>query len=163
VVVAQMIPSGMYVIEDVNSGKFLGIGPTPLVYPLPDVPVRLFQRGHPFVERWLVEGAEDGAVIISAAGNSPKGYKIVTKEDAVFVSTQKEPQLLAVEPAGMGEVVIKLPNEDRVFTSLLYSSPDKLPEIFLQPAEGLPNQRYRFLRIDRDLYRSNRFNVQESC
>ncbi|KAF9371176.1 hypothetical protein CPB97_002187 [Podila verticillata] len=159
VVVAQAIPNGLYLIQDVDSRKFLGIGPTPHVYPPIDAAVRLFPEGDRFVQPWRVEEAEDGAVIISAAGNSPKGYNIVSMEGDVFVSARKEPELWAVESAGQGEVVIKLPYENKVFTSYPY----EFPQIVLRPAEGLPNQRYRFVRIDRELYRSNRFNVQESC
>ncbi|KAF9368967.1 hypothetical protein CPB97_004037, partial [Podila verticillata] len=148
VVAAQIIPRGIYAIEDVNSGKFLGIGPTPDVYPPLDAP--------------RVEETKGGTVIISATVNSPPGYNIVSKEGAVFASARKEPQLLAVESAGQNEVVIKLPNKDEVFTSYPSSNP-KFPEIFLQPANGSRNQRYRFLRVDRDLYHGNRFYNQESC
>ncbi|KAF9367344.1 hypothetical protein CPC16_006609, partial [Podila verticillata] len=141
---------------------FLGIDSTPDVYPPIDTPVRLFNERTPFVQHWRVEEAKDGAVIISAARNSPPGYNIVTRGDYVFVSTEKEPELWAVESAGPGESQIKLPFNDKVFTSYPGSSPFD-SKIVLQPAHGLPNQRYRFVRLDRNLYRSTRFNVQESC
>ncbi|KAF8953201.1 hypothetical protein BGZ52_001014 [Haplosporangium bisporale] len=162
VVVAQTIQNGIYLIEDIDSGKFLGIGPTPHVYPPIDTPVRLFEYRDPFVQHWRVKEAKDGAVIISAARDSPPGYNIVTKGDYIIVSTEKEPELWAVESAGRDEVQIKLPFNDKVFTSYPGSNPFD-SKIVLQPAQGLPNQRYRFVRLDRNLYRSTRFNVQESC
>ncbi|KAF9207218.1 hypothetical protein BGZ59_011281 [Podila verticillata] len=125
VVVAQTIQNGIYLIEDIDSGKFLGIGPTPHVYPPIDTPVRLFEYRDPFVQHWRVKEAKD-------------------------------------ESAGQDEVQIKLPFNDRVFTSYPSSNPFD-SKIVLQPAQGLPNQRYRFVRLDRNLYRSTRFNVQESC
>ncbi|KAF9378465.1 hypothetical protein CPB97_009561 [Podila verticillata] len=114
VVVAQMIPSGIYAIEDVNSGKFLGISPTPDVYPPLDAP--------------RVEESKGGTVIISATVNSPPGYNM-SKEGAVFVSALMESELWAVQSAGQGEAQIKLPYENKVFTSY----PGRVPEIVLQP------------------------------
>ncbi|KAI9237431.1 MAG: hypothetical protein BYD32DRAFT_298905 [Podila humilis] len=159
VIVAQTIQNGIYLIEDTNSGKFLGIGPTPFVYQPIDAPVRLFDQSDRFVQYWRVEGATDGAVIISAARFSPPGYNIVTQGNYIFVSAKKEPQLLAVESAGEGEVVIKLPYQDKIFTSNPSINPGA-SDILLQPAQGLPNQRYRFVSVD--FYHSSPFNVQES-
>ncbi|KAF8986574.1 hypothetical protein BGZ52_008559 [Haplosporangium bisporale] len=162
VVVAQTIQKGIYLIQDTDSGKFLGIGPTPHIYPPIDTPVRLFNERDPFVQHWRVEEAKDGAVIISAAGSSPQGYNIVSKGDYVFVSAQKEPELWAVESSGQGEVQVKLPFNDKVFTSYPGSSPFD-SKILLEPAQGSRNQRYRFVRLDRELYHGNRFYNQESC
>ncbi|KAF9382064.1 hypothetical protein CPB97_007362 [Podila verticillata] len=157
VVVAKAIESGTYLIQDTDSGLFLGIGPVPTIFPPPDVPVRLFPEGHHFVEKWNVKETHDGALTIFAGRGSPQDYKIVPKGDYVFVSAQKAPEAWAVESAGEGNVQIKLPFQDRVFTTEL----NNFHPITLQRAQGLPTQRYKFIRIDRAHYR-NRFYNQES-
>jgi hypothetical protein len=158
VVVAKAIESGLYLIQDVNSGLFLGSEPVPLVYPPMDAPIRLFPGHHHFVKRWNVKETGDGALIIFAGRSSPDDYKIVSKDNHVVVSAQKAPEAWAVESAGEDTVQIKLPYQDKVFTTNF----DEYSQIALEPAQGLPNQRYKFIRLDRALYR-NRFNVQESC
>ncbi|KAF9013012.1 hypothetical protein CPC16_008440 [Podila verticillata] len=157
VVVAKVIESGTYLIQDTDSGLYLGLDPIPATYPPRDVPVRLFPKGHYFVEKWNVKKTHDGALTIFAGHGSPQNYKIVSKGDYVFVSAQKAPEAWAVESAGEDNVQIKLPYQDRVFTT----THDVYSPITLQPARGLPNQRYKFIRIDREHYR-NRFYNQGS-
>ncbi|KAG0038705.1 hypothetical protein BGZ82_011100 [Podila clonocystis] len=162
VVVAKAIENGIYLIQDTNSGKFLGIGPVPHVYPLIDVPVRLFPEGDYFVERWNVKQANDGALVIASGRGRPDDYKIVAKGDTVIVSGQKAADEWAVTSVGDNKVEIQVPYNDAVFTA----DEEADPQITLQRAQGLPSQQFRFIRIDRELYHPyhrSRFNVQESC
>ncbi|KAF9375339.1 hypothetical protein CPB97_011521 [Podila verticillata] len=160
VVVAQFIETGTYVIQDTSSGLYLGIGPVPRTFPSVDVPVRLFPEGHYFVEKWNVKKDDNGAFTISSKQGVPQGYAIVSDYAGnVIVSVRKAPEAWAVQPAGEGNVQIKLPFQDEVFTT----NEDKDIPITLQPAQGLDSQKYRFVRVDRQLYHSNRFYNQESC
>ncbi|KAG0034136.1 hypothetical protein BGZ82_005864, partial [Podila clonocystis] len=162
VVVAKAIENGIYLIQDTNSGKFLGIGPVPRVYPLMDVPVRLYPEGDYFVEKWNVQQTNDGAFVIAAGRGSRDDYKIVAEDDAVYVSARKTPKEWAVTSVGDNKVEIKVPYNDAVFTA----DEKAFPQITLQHAQGLPSQQYRFVKVHRELYhpyQRSRFNVQESC
>ncbi|KAG0332345.1 hypothetical protein BG000_010103 [Podila horticola] len=157
VAIAKAIESGIYVIQDGN-GRELGIGPIPHIFPPPDVPVRVFERGSHWVEKWQVEEAKDGALTITAVQRNQLPYKIVTKGDYVFASTEKAADTWSVTSVGGGQVDIKVPNKDEVFTTGKY----EFDPVTLQHAQGLPSQKWTFIRIDRELYHRNRFCGQEA-
>ncbi|KAG0277961.1 hypothetical protein BGZ95_005010 [Linnemannia exigua] len=145
VVVARTIKSGTYLIQDVK-GAFLGIGPVPDVNPLPDTPVRLFEQDSRFVQRWLVK-EQNGAFAISMGHGRPDDYKIVPKGDFVIVTTEKNTDVWSLESSDEKEVVIRSPYSDLVFTT----DNDHF-QLTLQPDQGLAEQRFRFIRIERDVY-----------
>ncbi|KAG0361929.1 hypothetical protein BG005_007116, partial [Podila minutissima] len=147
VALALSIEPGTYYIES-DDGLLLSVGPVPLIYPPPDVPVRLFERGSPFDSKWEVRSTEDGGLLISTRSSIPQfDYRIVNRNGEVYVSaTQKTPQIWSVTSVGGGQFDIKLPYEDEVFTS----DYESFPQVTLQAAEGLPNQKWNFIRVDRD-------------
>ncbi|KAF9273020.1 hypothetical protein BGZ74_004941, partial [Mortierella antarctica] len=71
VALALSIEPGTYYIES-DDGLLLSVGPVPLIYPPMDVPVRLFERGSPFVTKWEVKSAEDGGLLISTRSGIPQ-------------------------------------------------------------------------------------------
>ncbi|KAG0041589.1 hypothetical protein BGZ83_001603 [Gryganskiella cystojenkinii] len=171
VVAARVLSTGTYMIEDCD-GKLLGIGPVPPVYPPMDVPVRLFDRGSPFAERWLVREMDDGVFVISAGHGRPEDYKIVARNDAVFVSAVKTAETWSLDMSSKKDVIIRAPHSNNVFT---VEENDQYAPLKLRQDEGQNNQRFKFIRIDRDdvdtevldreyrprfhreLYRSDRF------
>ncbi|KAF9299617.1 hypothetical protein BGZ74_008840 [Mortierella antarctica] len=156
VAIVKAIDNGIYLIEDIYGGR-LGLGAIPDIYPRPDVPVRVFERDSHFVEHWKVKNADDGALTISVAnGGAHDGYKIIAEGDYVFASTEKHADTWSVTSVGGDQVQIKVPYKDEVFTTGHYEF------VTLQPAQGLPSQKWNFIRIDRELYHRNRFCVQES-
>ncbi|KAG0059899.1 hypothetical protein BGZ92_006839, partial [Podila epicladia] len=144
---ALIIEPGTYYIES-DDGRVLSIGPIPFVYPPPDVPVRLLERDSRLISKWEVKPAANGAVEITTRGDYGEfEYKIIRGEhNWVFASTQKAPQPWSVTSVGGRQFGIQLPNEDEVFTSHEYS----FPQVTLEPSEGLPDQKWTFIRIDRD-------------
>ncbi|KAG0080176.1 hypothetical protein BGZ93_003003, partial [Podila epicladia] len=157
VAIVKAIENGIYVIED-SFGHGLGLGPIPHIYPPPDVPVRIFDRGSHFVEHWKVQNVANGDVIISGVRRGHEDYKIVSKGDYVYVSTQKHDDAWSVTSAGGNQVDIKVPYKDEVFTTGIVEH----DIVTLQHSQGLPTQKWNFIRIDRELYQRNRFCVQES-
>ncbi|KAF9321458.1 hypothetical protein BG006_002612, partial [Podila minutissima] len=95
-----------------------------------------------------VKSAADGGLLISTRTDIPQfHYSFVNRHGAIYVSTtQKAPQIWSVSSVGGGQFDIKLPYEDKVFTS----EEDSFPQVTLQAAEGLPNQKWNFIRVDRD-------------
>ncbi|KAF9535888.1 hypothetical protein EC957_001763, partial [Mortierella hygrophila] len=86
---------------------------------------------------------------------------ITSRDNNVIVSVQKNPETWNAQQVGDGPLVvaIKLPYEDKVFTT----NKDVYPQVTLQPFIGEVNQRFRFIPIERDLYHRNRFTVQDTC
>ncbi|KAF9328162.1 hypothetical protein BG006_008608 [Podila minutissima] len=155
VAIVKAIDNGIYLIED-NYGGRLGLGAIPDIFPRPDVPVRVFERDSHFVEHWKVKKADDGALTISVASGAHDGYKIIANGDYVFASTEKNADTWSVTSVGGHQVEIKVPYKDEVFTTGHYEF------VTLQHAQGLPSQKWSFIRTDRELYHRNRFCVQES-
>ncbi|KAG0332342.1 hypothetical protein BG000_010100 [Podila horticola] len=156
--VTQAIETGRYLIQD-NRGNYLGIGPVPPVFPPRDVPVRLLSSS--LAEQWLVKQDTDGTVTISAGLGRPFDYKIVQRNDEIWLSAEKAPEPWSVTSVGDGKQEIKIPYGDLVFTA----DSDEFPQVHLRPAEGGANQKWTFLPINRDMNyhrgSSNRFCVQE--
>ncbi|KAG0041089.1 hypothetical protein BGZ89_007675, partial [Linnemannia elongata] len=92
--VAISIRPGTYLIQDTQSGLFLGIGPVPPVYPPLDAPVRLFPQDVPYYKEWIVKEGDDGGIIIAAGRGGPQDYKIVRNKynSDVIVSALKAPE-----------------------------------------------------------------------
>ncbi|KAF9540767.1 hypothetical protein EC957_003740 [Mortierella hygrophila] len=159
--VASTIRPGTYLIQDVRSNLFLGIGPLLPVYPPMDVPLRLVPEHIASYEKWNVREGDDGGIIIFAGKGGPDDYKITSRDNNVIVSVQKNPETWDAQQVGGGPLVvaIKLPYEDKVFTANggVYS------EVTLQPSIGGVNQIFRFIPIERDLYHRNRFTFQDTC
>ncbi|KAF9901003.1 hypothetical protein EC991_006619 [Linnemannia zychae] len=165
VAVASTIKPGVYLIQDLRTNLYLGIGPVPPVYPPLDVPLRLVPENVAFYDKWRVSEGEDGGIIISSGRGGPDDYKIVNKDDAVFVSAVKSPEVWEASRIG-GErldVEIKLQYKDRVFTS----DKDGFPQVTLKRAVGEDNQHFRFIPIEREhmreLYHHSRFTIQDTC
>ncbi|KAF9112750.1 hypothetical protein BGX30_007207, partial [Mortierella sp. GBA39] len=160
-VVASTIRPGTYLIQDIRTNLFLGIGPVPIIYPPPDVPLRLLPEQIALRDRWTVKEGADGGIIIFNGRGRPDDYKITYKDDIVIVSTQKAPETWDAQQVGGGPLVvaIKLPYDDRVITS----NEDDFPQVTLQPSIGENNQHFRFIPIERELYHRNRFTVQDIC
>ncbi|KAG0374976.1 hypothetical protein BGX24_009689 [Mortierella sp. AD032] len=138
-VVSAALKPGTYFIH--NEHGPLAVGPVPLIYPPPDVPVRIMSG---FTERWTVAKNADGHYTISAYG----GYKIADKKKgSVFVSHVMPALAMAVESAGGNQYTISVPNEDRVFT---YKADDFLQVIF-EPADGSSAQKWSFMSAEREL------------
>ncbi|KAG0351940.1 hypothetical protein BG005_008578 [Podila minutissima] len=148
------IETGYYWIVD-NKGNSLGFGPVPPIWPPPDVPVRLFNPdSHP--QKWYVEEAEGGLII--RAARDRESYRLVSSDDVVFVSFQKAPEPWAVTSVGQARFEIKAPYQDSVFTA----KPEDEFQVQLRRAEGLPNQKWTFVPMDRYHRESrNRFCKQE--
>ncbi|KAG0030661.1 hypothetical protein BGZ82_007329 [Podila clonocystis] len=158
VAVAKAIESGIYVIQD-EFGLELGLGPIPLVYPPPDVPVRVFKKGSHWVDQWKVEKSDHGALTITNVHGGDDAYRIIAKGDTVFASTQKSTDdKWSVTSVGGSQVEIKVPYKDEVFTT----GREQFDIVTLQHAQGLPRQKWNFIRIDRELYHRNRFCDQEA-
>lgn len=148
------IEPGTYLIQDYE-GRFLGIRPDPGSIPPLDVIVHLFEHGHPFVDKWQVK-AQDGELVIST--HNPSGqFSLIIKHGIVFVSAEKMPELWSVNSVSGDRYVIKLPNSNEVFTSLQSGA-----FVQLQPSNGKDDQKWNFIRIERELYHSNHFCQQES-
>ncbi|KAF9114035.1 hypothetical protein BGX30_006746 [Mortierella sp. GBA39] len=160
-VVASTIRPGTYLIQDVRSNLFLGIGPVPPIYPPIDVPLRLVPDRIAFNEKWIVREGADGGIIIFNGRGGPNDYKIASRDNDVIVSAQKAPETWDAQRVGGGPLVvaIKLPYDDKVFTT----NEDEYPQVTLQPSIGEDNQQFRFIPIERELYHRNRFTVQDIC
>lgn len=160
VVIARSIETGTYLIVD-NQGYYLGLGPVNPIYPAPDVPARLFASGT-HAAHWHVKKTNDGAVTISLGQGLSNEYKLVAKGDYVFASAQKAPQAWSVTSAGDFKYDIQLPYKDELFTA----HPLKEHQVTLEHAQGKPNQKWSFIRIDRgtNYHRgsTNRFCKQEA-
>ena len=159
--VLAFIEPGRYLILT-EDNRFLSIGPVPLVYPPIDVPVRLLDRRFQN-EAWDLREVE-GGFTIRQPGNRRDVYGLIRQKDgAVFASATSKPQTWAVNNAGSGLFTIGVANDDLLFTQ----TPDKFPQVVLEPADGSDVQRWQFIRIDRDdlhafggLYGKSRFNRQ---
>ncbi|KAF9913035.1 hypothetical protein EC991_005903 [Linnemannia zychae] len=141
VVVSAALEPGVYVIRSEDGS--LAVGPVPLIYPPPDVPVRVLD----FMEdRWNVAKNADGHYTISELRG---GYKVVERrEKEIFVSQKLDsPLTLAIEPAGGNQYTISIPSKDRFFT---YKSTE-FPPITLEPADGADDQKWTFINADREL------------
>ncbi|KAG0354464.1 hypothetical protein BGZ54_001629 [Gamsiella multidivaricata] len=157
VAIARVLEPGKYFIQD-NRGNYLGIGPVPPIYPPIDVPARLVPNH--IAEKWIVDLADNGAFTISAGRGRHDDYKLVSREDVVYVSARMAPEPWTMTSAGDGKFMIQAPNRDLVYTANV----DEFPHVTLQPASGEDSQRWTFVRIDRDNYwrgYRNRFCVQE--
>ncbi|KAF9972304.1 hypothetical protein BGZ73_004581 [Actinomortierella ambigua] len=160
--IVQALEDGIYRILDARGQYGLGIGPVPPVYPPIDVPLRLFQGGSPFVNQWLVKRASGSEYTILDVHGGQYAYKIVPRENDVFVSAVKAPFAWTVTHAGQDAYTIKLPNDDLVVTGIV----DEYPQVTLQPADGSGEQKWVFVKVD-DMYPSykkgsrNRLCVQE--
>ncbi|KAF9312546.1 hypothetical protein BG003_006161 [Podila horticola] len=154
------IETGTYLIQDFE-GNFLGVGPVHPIYPPPDVPARLLPPSV-YAQRWLVRQNDDNTLTISVGKGYPDDYKLVSRDDVVFVSAQKDPEPWSVTSVGDNKVEIKSPYEDSVFTAEPYHREE---QVRLRPARGLPNQKWNFIRVDREnIYHRgsrNRFCKQE--
>ncbi|KAK3819359.1 MAG: hypothetical protein JOS17DRAFT_756275 [Linnemannia elongata] len=159
--VASTITPGVYLIQDVRSRLFLGIGPVPPSFPLRDVPVQLVSEDAAFNYPWFVKEGTDGGIIIAARDGGPNDYKITYEGPEVIASARKAPQTWEAAQVGGGpfEVAIKLPYDNRVITADL----NVFPQVTLQPSVGENNQRFRFYPIRPQLYHRNRFTVQDTC
>ncbi|KAK3844649.1 MAG: hypothetical protein J3R72DRAFT_472983 [Linnemannia gamsii] len=138
-VVSAALEPGTYFIH--NGDGPLAVGPDPLIYPPPDVPVRIMGG---FNERWIVAKNANGHYTIGAYG----GYKIADKKnESVFVSHVMPALAVAVESADGNQYTISVPNEDRVFT---YKA-DVFPQIIFEPADGSSAQKWSFMSAEREL------------
>ncbi|GJJ73088.1 hypothetical protein EMPS_05446 [Entomortierella parvispora] len=159
------IEPGTYLIQTIDD-KYLSIGPVPPVIPPLDIPARLSAR--PRDHLWEVRPADDGGYTIREVQRRRRGeptnvYGLNRNEDeAVILSARKAPQSWAVDSAGEGLFTIGVVNQD----SLATVNEDEYPPIILQPANGSPDQRWRFVRVDRfsstrsAMYGKSRFNLQ---
>lgn len=140
------VQEGIYVLQAVNSDKGIAIGPIPLIYPPPTVPVRIL--GGYFLDKWRLVRQDGGFAITDR--NPRGGYSIIRKGDTAFVSWEEEgfPKAWAIERAGDNTVVIKEPTEDRVFT--YDENTDRGAGVTLQPANGSDAQRWTLIRLGDD-------------
>ncbi|KAG0349960.1 hypothetical protein BG005_010512 [Podila minutissima] len=146
------IEAGYYVIQD-NESNYLGIGPFRPIWP--EVPARLGLENTD-VQVWFVEEAKEGFII--SALRDGDDYRLVSNEGVVFVNAQKDPETWAVTSVGENKVEIKAPYQDSVFTA----KPEDEFQVQLRRAEGLPNQKWTFVPMDRYHRESrNRFCKQE--
>ncbi|GJJ73081.1 hypothetical protein EMPS_05439 [Entomortierella parvispora] len=157
------IEPGLYVIQTLDN-KFLSIGPVPPVFPPHDVPAQLTTNPHE-VEIWDVRPAGDGGYTIRQRqrGDSKMTYGLNQDEGrAVIVSAMKAPQSWAVDYAGDGRFTIGVVNQDNLVTV----NGREFPPVVLRPANGSPDQRWRFVQMDRSssarggMYGKSRFNLQ---
>ncbi|KAF9163760.1 hypothetical protein BGX21_001514 [Mortierella sp. AD011] len=146
--IAQSLESGVYKIYDSYRENSFAIGPVPIVYPPLDVPLRLLPAGSPMVNRWHVTRTSgDRYTIIEGDGRSDN-YKIIPMGDNVFVSATGPPREWSITEAGDGQFVIQIPNQDSIVTA--HEGEDVFPPLALEPANGSPNQKWKFVRIDFD-------------
>ncbi|GJJ73086.1 hypothetical protein EMPS_05444 [Entomortierella parvispora] len=155
------IEPGLYIIETLDD-RFLSIGPVPPIYPPVDVPVRL-SNSPPLEEIWDVRPVDDGGYTIRQRGDSKMTYGLNQDQGkAVIVSARKAPQSWAVNNAGDGLFTIGVVNQD----SLVTVNREEFPPVVLRPANGSPDQHWRFVRVDRfsstrgGMYGKSRFNLQ---
>ncbi|KAG0037737.1 hypothetical protein BGZ82_001928 [Podila clonocystis] len=146
------IEPGKYLIE--NNGHHLGLGSIPRDGS-PEVVVILTPRDSPLVEIRGVKSAGDGTFRISTQFRS-REFSILNLKNRVFASPHKAPELWAITSVGDGQVEIKLPYSNEVFTSPTFA----YTPVLLMPAEGRDQQKWRFIPVERDNYyrgSNNRF------
>ncbi|KAF9992595.1 hypothetical protein BGZ79_002881 [Entomortierella chlamydospora] len=144
--IAQTLESGVYRIYDSYGRNAFGVGPIPIIYPPPDVPLRLFTGGSPLVDRWYVVRTSGDRYTIRVGSGRSGDYRIIPRGNDVFVTATKAPQEWSITEAGDGQFVIQILNQDSIVTS----EEERRPPLALEPANGSPDQRWRFVRIGDD-------------
>ncbi|CAE6468038.1 unnamed protein product [Rhizoctonia solani] len=139
------IQPGTYMIYPVNGDEQgAGIGPVPLIYPPPTVPLRILPQS--MIEPFTLKPDDGNTYQLTAQRDH---WRVVPKEDSVFIQPIEnggQPKSWSIQPTGPQTYRVQLPNFDQVWT---YDS-DGFPQVTLRPANGSQEQNWKFVRIERD-------------
>ncbi|EUC58408.1 hypothetical protein RSOL_250720, partial [Rhizoctonia solani AG-3 Rhs1AP] len=127
-----------------DEGQGAGIGPVPLMFPPPPVPLRILPTH--IMEPFTLKPQDGNTYQLTAQRES---WSVVPRDENVFLHARDLPgptHSWSVQPSGSGNYRVQVPNNDQVWTFFR----DDMPQVQLKPANGSQEQNWKFVRIERD-------------